>query len=345
MNIKTALEYASRQLGYSQSNSALIDAEILLLHCLNLTPDSTLQLAPDCCLEPKCKAHNLAPQRSVEPVKSINDRAWLYSHPNHKLTPSQIKKYNRLINRRTKMEPIAYIIGRKEFYNLKFLVNKHTIIPRPETELMVEEVLDQLSTSNYQLSINKKLLLIDVGAGTGCIPISILNDLRFKIYDLNMFNCYAIDTSKQAINIARKNARLHQVANKIKFLRGNLIEPIMKKYSNVPMSKYSCVIITANLPYLAPKIYQENYSQLKFEPRSALVAPQTGLALYKQLLIQIKSLIAHYSFPITIYFELLPSQIPQTKKIIKQNFPNSYIQIKKDLAGLDRLVIINSNGN
>ncbi|KKS53992.1 MAG: Release factor glutamine methyltransferase, partial [Candidatus Magasanikbacteria bacterium GW2011_GWA2_42_32] len=149
-------------------------------------------------------------------------------------TAKQISHFKKLIARRAKGEPIAYLIGHKEFYGLDFEINKNVLIPRPETELMVEEVVKKID--------RLKIILIDVGTGSGCIPIAILKTIK----NTATIKCFAIDISPGAIATAKRNAKKHNV--KIKFLHGNLLEPMMSQLTQY--SKKNKIIITANLPYL-----------------------------------------------------------------------------------------------
>ncbi|KKR99067.1 MAG: Release factor glutamine methyltransferase [Candidatus Magasanikbacteria bacterium GW2011_GWC2_41_17] len=233
----------------------------------------------------------------------------LFAHPEFAPTAKQISHFKKLIARRAKGEPIAYLIGHKEFYGLDFEINKNVLIPRPETELMVEEVVKKID--------RLKIILIDVGTGSGCIPIAILK---------------TIDISPGAIATAKRNAKKHNV--KIKFLHGNLLEPMMSQLTQY--SKKNKIIITANLPYLTTKQYRASTS-IQHEPRLALVADKSGLALYEQLLKQISVL---SKINITLFFEIDPSQARAIIILIKKYLPLAEVKIKNDYAGKKRLVII-----
>ncbi|HCW74922.1 MAG TPA: peptide chain release factor N(5)-glutamine methyltransferase, partial [Candidatus Marinimicrobia bacterium] len=141
-------------------------------------------------------------------------REFILAHGERALTKPQITDYKLLIKKRLKGMPIAYITGEKEFYGLKFKVNKNVLIPRPETELMVEEAL-KLTADGTPAAI------IDVGTGSGCVIITLAKQIA---------NCefLATDISAKALAVAGQNAKLHGVAKKIKFLKGDLLEPIAK---------------------------------------------------------------------------------------------------------------------
>ena len=270
-------------------------------------------------------------------------REFILAHPEQEITKAKKQKIIKNIKERSKGVPIAYLIGHKEFFGLDFLVNKNVLIPRPDTELMVELVLKEIQSYPYKLKA-KSYKLIDVGTGSGCIPISILKTLNKFPPRLpaEMVGggtrgvlAFAIDISPQALTIARKNARINKT--KIKFLQGNLLEPFIKTYKLKPKSHK--LIITANLPYLTPKQFKQEPS-IQHEPKLALVAGNDGLKYYKKLLQQIRQLSKSYNLKPISYFEIDPSQTSSIKKLIKKILPQAKIEIKKDLAGLDRVVII-----
>jgi release factor glutamine methyltransferase len=263
-------------------------------------------------------------------------REFIIAHPEHKITKTQETKYKTLIKKRAKGVPLAYLTGHKEFYGLDFAVNKYTLIPRPDTEIMVEAVI---ATINKQLTINneQKILLVDVGTGSGCIPISILKsqspNIQYSIFNIKTF---VIDSSLKALSVARKNAKLHQT--RITFLHGNLLVPFVKTGYKLHATGYRNIILTANLPYLTNQQYLSN-PDLRHEPKSALVAKNNGLFYYEQLLKQITKY-SIFNIQYSIFLEIDPSQSKQIKTLINQYLPNSKIEIKKDLAGRDRVVII-----
>lgn len=245
-------------------------------------------------------------------------KEFIYTYPEYSISNIQYLRFRWFIHLYKKGYSIAAIVGHKEFYGLDFYVNKHVLIPRPDTELMVVEVIEEIKNQN------EKITLVDVGTGTGCIQISILKNLPAAIV-----TTYAVDISRRALKVAKKNARIHNVH--IEFLRGNLLKPVVQKNIN----HKSQIIITANLPYLTEKQFQGEPS-IQREPKNALVADNNGLALYEELLQQIKTA----GLNATIFLEIDPSQSEVIIKIIKQYFPGANVKIKKDLNGLNRLVKI-----
>src|SRR3989344_796852 len=247
-------------------------------------------------------------------------KEFLYSHPEYRLSIWELLKLKYFIFLRQRGYCVAAITKHKEFYGLDFFVNKHMLIPRPDTELMVTEAIEEIKKTD-------KKILVDVGTGSSCIPISILKNLPQPI------QTYAIDISGQALKVAKKNAQSHGV--KIQFFQGNLLEPIFKNHSLLPTS-YS-LIITANLPYLTEQQFQSEPS-IQREPKNALVAENNGLALYEELLQQIKLLPTPHN--LLLLLEIDPSQTEVINKLITKYLPESKVEIKKDLGGLDRLVKI-----
>lgn len=255
-------------------------------------------------------------------------REYVLAHPNVMANVRQRLHFKRLARKRARGVPLAYLTGHKEFFGLNFLVNKHVLIPRPETELVVELALNQIL--NHKSKILNQLLLIDVGTGSGCIPIAIMKALKPKNIKI-----MATDISRPALRVAKKNAKRHNVD--IQFFHGNLLEPFTKKYQ-LPATCYQ-LVITANLPYLTQSQFDSEPS-IQHEPRFALVADNGGLALYEQLLAQIKQLLTAYRCQLTALFEINPSQSASITALVKRQIPSASVEITKDLAGRDRVAQI-----
>jgi release factor glutamine methyltransferase len=255
------------------------------------------------------------------------EREFILIHPDHIVNDKQQATINKMIARRLNNEPLAYILGEKEFYDLEFKVNRHTLIPRPETELMVELALKEIPNTQYST-----LNTIDIGTGSGNIIISILKNLsidsKFKIQNSKFF---AVDISKEALKIAKKNAENHDVHKKINFLHGNLLDPILK--SKIINNK-SLLLILANLPYLSKDIYDACTDNVKkYEPKSALYSDNYGLAHYNQLLNYILELKNNHSMlHITCLMEISPEQKKLLPPLVSKYFPEAKIEFKKDLA-------------
>lgn len=255
-------------------------------------------------------------------------REFILAHPDKSVTGNQQLAIGKLIKRRIANEPIAYITGHKEFYGLDFKVNKHTLIPRPETELIVD-----LLRSMLRNKLHNNIAVVDIGTGSGNILISIAKNLKVEKY-------FGIDISKDALKMAKKNAKNHKVYKKIEFLEGNLLSPISKKLMKIKANK---LILIANLPYLSEEIYKSSPDNVKkYEPKTALYSDNYGLSHYEELLKQISSLATHYGTQVTILLEISPEQKEKLEKIIKKLLPNFKIKFHKDLAHKWRVCEINS---
>jgi len=241
------------------------------------------------------------------------NKEFVLAHPEYKLNLDEYLRLKYFFYLFHRGYSVAAIIGHKEFFGLDFLVNKQVLIPRPETEIMVEGVLK---------NINKNDTLIDVGTGSGCVLISILKNRPVQY-------AYGLDISCRALKIARQNARRHKI--NAKFLKSDLL----KNFKNKKTGKN--IFITANLPYLTQEQFK-NSPTIKREPYRALVANNQGLELYEKLLRQVKDNITNKK--INIFLEIDPSQAQLIQKTILKYFPHANIEIKKDLSGNDRLVIV-----
>jgi release factor glutamine methyltransferase len=249
------------------------------------------------------------------------EKAYLYSSPEKNLTKKQAKKFKSLVIQRTKGMPIAYLAGRKEFLGLEFLINRNVLIPRPETETLVEIILKQIKNK-------KDLNILDVGTGSGCIIVSLAKKLFAHSRELE--NRYlASDISHKAIGVAKKNAKKHKA--KILFKSGDLLDPWKKEKIHV---------LIANLPY-GWKQWKNNLSTdtigLKFEPQEALFTSNRGLFLIKKI---IKQVAEKKQKPFLIFLEFDPRQAKQIKNLTKKYLPDFLTNIFMDLAGRQRFVLL-----
>ena len=179
---------------------------------------------------------------------------------NKEINMKDVSRFKSLIDRRSKKEPIAYIVRRKEFWSKKFELNTHTLIPRPETELMVENLINIFG--------NKKIEILDIGTGSGCILISLL-------FELKNSSGIGVDISKKALEIAKKNAKIHSLDRKLKFYNRSFNDIYNKKFD----------LIVSNPPYVK-KIDIKNLSEdiKNFEPKIALDGGNDGLDLIKKVI-------------------------------------------------------------
>lgn len=258
------------------------------------------------------------------------DKTFLLAHPEYLLDRETETRAREYFARRLKHEPVAYITRHKEFYGRDFIVTKDTLIPRPETEHIIERVLDEIS--NFKFQISKKIVIIDVGTGSGNIIITLAKEIQ-KVHETSRTTYHATDISEEALNIARENAKRHDVTSTIEFHAGNLLEPIDKNVFETADD----IIIAANLPYLSEEVYLAADDDVKcFEPHDALVSAEAGLDHYYRLLEQTSSI----QTPTILFLEISPEQTPLIQTYLSKNFPTTRVSIHQDLSGRDRVVKI-----
>lgn len=246
-------------------------------------------------------------------------KSWLISHSDYALSPDLIIKLEKAIKRRSKNEPLDYILGKTNFCGRDFVVNKDVLIPRPETEYLIEIILKEIATNKNI----KDLKIIDVGTGSGAIAISLASELHDKKLNPRIF---ASEISPKALAIAQRNAKIHNV--KIKFIETSLLSKIVEKFD----------IIVANLPYI-PSYYLEKLDLdiVDYEPNIALDGGPDGTDLIKQLLLQAKNKLSKEGL---IFLEIWHDQGEILQNYASKIFPSSQIEIKKDLAGHNRFFIL-----
>ncbi|MDO8648589.1 MAG: peptide chain release factor N(5)-glutamine methyltransferase [Candidatus Peregrinibacteria bacterium] len=285
-------------------------------------------------------------------------REWILSHPEVQLTPAQRRRYSALLRRLARGEPLAHLIGEWWFYGRPFTVNRSVLIPRPETELMIEIALDRItnhgipnSTASFRsFTRRKRFQILDIGTGSGCIAITLAKELPNA-------RITAIDTSHAALRVARTNARHHEVSNRITFLRGNLLKPILDlpTPSRSPSRRegekdkgpqfivhYSSLIICANLPYLTTAEWRALPASLKqYEPRLALDGGPDGLTPFRKLLTQV-SKIPIIRNSLFIILEVDPRRKRALTALTRRHLPRWEASWHRDLAGRWRVLALNS---
>ncbi len=267
------------------------------------------------------------------------NREFLLTHPETTITPGLFKNFQTLTKKRLAGWSIAVLTGEKEFYGRKFTVDKNVLVPRPETELLVEEVWRTV----YNEPSDADFFIADIGTGSGAIIISLA--LEFFQKDKKRFNNIqfrGIDISARALKIAAKNAAYHKQVRNIKFFQGNLLEPLINR-SDWPNLLNDNLLIAANLPYLTPQQVNSSPS-IKKEPRLALVAGPDGLKYYRQLFRQVAVICqdkeASPKRKVVLFCEIDPDQTKSIKALAKKILPAGSIVIKKDLANHNRLAVI-----
>jgi release factor glutamine methyltransferase len=200
------------------------------------------------------------------------DRAYLYAHPERKLTADESRRYDDTLARRAEGIPAQYITGHQEFWGMDVIVSPAVLIPRPETEHLIETVLGTVRESGGDgRPPSLELKIVDVGAGSGCIALALAKELP-------QAEIHATDISSEALDIARANAARHQLENRIRFHETDLLQ-------GIESSRFDFVV--SNPPYVGES--EEDQVQLevrKFEPRQAVFAGHTGLEVIERLIPQ-----------------------------------------------------------
>ena len=251
------------------------------------------------------------------------DIAYIKTHADEHITSEQCDDYLSLIKKRENNEPIAYLISKKYFFDCELKVNKDVLIPRFETETLVEEVLKETKSDNYEV-------VLDIGTGSGCIAVCLGKHLlKTKIL--------ATDISKEALHIATLNSKNN--SSSVVFYKSDLLG---NRSLQLELKKYKNIIITANLPYLPFNYKKEMQADvLNFEPHLALFTKDDGLFLIKKMLLQIKVFLETSMITkMTIFLEVEPFQILKLKEVVKNLFLNNKIVVIKDLKNDNRFLKI-----
>ena len=276
MNYINLLNFGQSKLNKQKISTSFLDSELILSYVLKISRESLL-----CNLDKK-------------------------------LSKNQIRLFKKLIKLRLRRMPIAYIINKKEFWKNNFLINSSVLIPRPETELVVEKILKKIKK-------NERKNILDIGTGSGCILISILLE-RHKCRGTG------VDISKSAINVAKSNAKIQQVENRVRFINSD----IDKFYSN----KYDFIV--SNPPYIE-KLKLNNLSEdvKNFEPTKALDGGINGVDIYKKVIMKGSKLLKNGG---NLILEIEENHIFKLSSMLisKKFFIN---EILRDLRGYKRCLI------
>lgn len=258
-------------------------------------------------------------------------REFIYTHPEFVLSRSEERDFANFIKRRAEHLPLAYISGCKEFYGLAFFVNKNVLIPRPETEGLIDLAL-KVMKKIIDTGI-KRMNIIDVGTGSGAIIVSLAKTILSANYSLPTTNFYGLDSSKRALAIAQENAKRLGVSRDIQFLRGHLLRPYFNQLKNYQLLTTHYSLILANLPYLTTSEMKRLQPEVRYEPRQALDGGKDGLDVYRDLFKQLAKL---QNTPFTVICEIAPAQKNEFLKIVKAALPQSATEFIKDLFGRTR---------
>jgi release factor glutamine methyltransferase len=242
----------------------------------------------------------------------------LYLDRDRILTPEQIEKFDLFLKERLSRRPLQYIIGSTEFFGLEFKVNESVLIPRPETETLVETVIENLK----DLSQPK---IIDLGTGSGAIAVVLAKHSK----DCSIF---ATDISSEALKVAKDNAERHGVGNQIEFLCGDLFEPLRDKEL---VSSVDCVV--SNPPYVSPENYENLPKEIKdHEPIVALKTDEEGISFHRRIA---KNSLDFLKKGGILALEVGLGQANQVADLISNLKGFEETKIRKDLGGIERIIL------
>ena len=276
MNIDQAIKEASSVLKKNHIKSAFLDCEILMSKALN------------------------------------KSRKFIIMNPNEKINDYEYRKFKKLISSRSNNKPIAYIVGKKSFWKYNFNVSEKVLIPRPDTEILIEQVLKRFKKKE---SIN----FLEIGIGSGCIILSILKEKK-------SFLGRGIDVCKESLNVCRDNANRLNLFNRLKLFKSDI--------DNFHLGKYDLII--SNPPYIKNLDFKNMDDEVvKFEPKIALDGGLDGLSEIRKVIKKSSELIKIHG---KLILEIAHDQKNEVKRILRNN--NFYInEVVKDFANKDRCII------
>jgi release factor glutamine methyltransferase len=249
------------------------------------------------------------------------ERPGLYLDPDRTLTHQEWNLLEEAIEKRKNHLPLDYITGKREFYSLGFRVTPDTFIPRPETEFIIDAVLEKLPITNYQLPIT----IVDLGTGCGNIAITLAKYISHS-------KMYATDISKKALEIAEENARRHRVEDRIAFLEGDLFSPLKDYHMEGKID-----FLVSNPPYIIRSEIRSLMPEVaNYEPRIALDGGEDGLSFYRRI---IKGAAQYLKSKGYLIMELGIGQAPQVKEMIEKTLEFESIGIIKDYSQIERVII------
>jgi release factor glutamine methyltransferase len=245
-------------------------------------------------------------------------RIELYTQYNRVVEEEHLAKLRELVRRAGQQEPIAYLVGRTEFYSIEFEVTPDCLIPRPETELLVQRAIELLRQRTGPHHV------CDLCTGCGVIAVAIAKNVPDA-------KVVATDLSAAALDVAARNVKKHQLDERIELLRGDLFEPLIPQLDMAPFD-----VIVCNPPYVSAAEYEELEKNVKdYEPRTALYAGEDGLDLYRRIFEQVGRFLESDG---ALLLEIGYKQGPAVRELLEQTSLFPTVRIDKDLAGHDRVV-------
>ena len=292
MDIRTAFKKGIAQLREADVPSFTLAAELLLLHVL-------------------CR-----------------NRTWLYAHPEELLTDAESQRFSDLIARRAAGEPTQHLTGKQEFWGLEFEVSRDVLIPRPETEHVMEVALDRLALRELRAGRPQKsegagLRIADIGTGSGCIAIALAKELPAA-------GIVATDISPAALVVAKRNAERHSVSGRIDFCEANLLAPLAAGHSRVAFD-----LIASNPPYVGRRESAALPREVReHEPHAALFGGEEGYELYAELVTQSAGGLKSGGI---VVLELGHNSLPAVQPLLETSAWTN-IGVTNDLAGIPRVI-------
>ncbi|HEV3156354.1 MAG TPA: peptide chain release factor N(5)-glutamine methyltransferase [Candidatus Baltobacteraceae bacterium] len=243
--------------------------------------------------------------------------ARLLAHGSEMVEPERYEAFTALVERRATGVPVAYLLGDAGFYGRLFRVDERVLIPRPETELIIEAVL-----SDLRLRRGRELRVADIGTGSGAIAVTLACELP-------TLRVWGTDCSADALEVARENALRHGAQERCVFVAGDLAVPL------AGLAPFDCVV--ANLPYIPTAEVPAAPNPVGYEPNVAFDGGDDGLVLYRRLLWDLPSMLASGA---SCFFEAAPPTIDTLAALCERAFPGAYIEIGEDYASLERYVTV-----
>ncbi len=252
---------------------------------------------------------------------AVRDRAWLLAHMQEEIGDGPRTIFEQAVERRSRREPLQYIVGRQEFWGLDFTVTPGVLIPRPETELIIESAVRAVKDRN------KPLRIIDLCTGSGCIAVAIAKEFP-------QARILATDISPQAIAIARVNARRHDVADRIRLFEGDLFGPLEELDIHGQVD-----IIVANPPYVPSGDFSMLQPEVRdYEPRPALLAGPEGIEVHRRIIDAAPGFLNRHG---QLIMEMGLGQADSLAQLVRQRRDYASFELLKDLAGIDRVIVAN----
>jgi len=302
------LRLAADYLGRCGSPSARLDAEVLLGHVLGM------------------------------------DRVALYVNHDQPLEPAEVDAYRAALRARCQGTPVAYITGKKEFLGMTLAVNRHVLIPRPETELLVEAVVRRLADAAGKAGPGAPLLIADVGTGSGAIALGIARALPHA-------RLLAVDVSPGALAVARENAAAHGLQDRVVLLEGDLLAPVAQELTQgapaaggrgLDAAARKLDAVVSNPPYIAARNWDQLPREVReFEPRLALDGGPDGLAFYRRLIPQAAALLKAGGL---LAVEIGHDQAAPVQALLAAAGGWDGVQVLRDYAGHPRVVLATRQG-